>query len=466
MADEWFYQRNGQRFGPITSIDLRQMAIDGLLWPIDLVTKAGMTTWVEASKVKGLFTNNAPQAIQAPQINNGPSVNSEQNISNRAPTIPPPINEPFPFTENTVPQVASPIPSKPTLGSSIFSGLLQPTKPANVPTNQTPTVSTPAITTPLIPRLPFGLDPNAVILDHPVIYQGGHPALHKKADGRLLLTDNYILFVGESAADDLSFPFDSCKDLSKPAVGSFPQKLIDQANTTKAMADIGKSVAKFAGTWMGGSGGRLVKAAGGAGSDVAKGTTALGAPPKNRLTVVFLDSSKYPHKVLFDVSGSSKAEMEKRAEEIWMRISPFRPKFAGVEKPDQDVRKTGKVPTQSISGSVSSKSSYRILNPGTPVETVTGQELSQRLASGEVGLGTLVCLEFWVPIHMASNFGIFGSIGTGGSGRGGQGTQGRNGDAGISGPDPDGAAKGAGKSCKKRGGEPELPLPLESRAPL
>jgi hypothetical protein len=78
----------------------------------------------------------------------------------------------------------------------------------------------------------------------------------------------------------------------------------------------------------------------------------------------------------------------------------------------------------------------------------------------------LVCLEFWVPIHMASNFGIFGSIGTGGSGRGGQGTQGRNGDAGISGPDPDGAAKGAGKSCKKRGGEPELPLPLESRAPL
>lgn len=54
MAD-WYYARDGQQQGPITSAQLRQMAAAGQLQPDDLVFREGSKDWVAASTVAGLF---------------------------------------------------------------------------------------------------------------------------------------------------------------------------------------------------------------------------------------------------------------------------------------------------------------------------------------------------------------------------------------------------------------------------
>jgi hypothetical protein len=55
MADQWFYNRNGQKSGPVTLGDLRRLAANGGLSPEDQIWKEGMISWSPASSVKALF---------------------------------------------------------------------------------------------------------------------------------------------------------------------------------------------------------------------------------------------------------------------------------------------------------------------------------------------------------------------------------------------------------------------------
>ena len=54
MADTWYYSQQGQRCGPVTSDQLKQLANSGQLQPTDLVWKTGMAQWVKAQTIKGL----------------------------------------------------------------------------------------------------------------------------------------------------------------------------------------------------------------------------------------------------------------------------------------------------------------------------------------------------------------------------------------------------------------------------
>jgi hypothetical protein len=62
MADNWYVGRNGQRSGPFTTPQVRQMAASGELKPSEMVWKEGMANWVAASTIKEFFTN-APSAV-------------------------------------------------------------------------------------------------------------------------------------------------------------------------------------------------------------------------------------------------------------------------------------------------------------------------------------------------------------------------------------------------------------------
>lgn len=55
MATEWHYSRNGKQHGPVSVNELRELAADGQLQRDDLVWREGMTDWMPAEKVKGLF---------------------------------------------------------------------------------------------------------------------------------------------------------------------------------------------------------------------------------------------------------------------------------------------------------------------------------------------------------------------------------------------------------------------------
>jgi GYF domain 2/Domain of unknown function (DUF4282) len=54
MAD-WWYTKNGERQGPVSSSQLRQLAQSGELLPTDMVFKEGGTEWKLATTVSNLF---------------------------------------------------------------------------------------------------------------------------------------------------------------------------------------------------------------------------------------------------------------------------------------------------------------------------------------------------------------------------------------------------------------------------
>ncbi len=62
MAIAWYYSVNSNKHGPVTSAELKRLADKGELSPADLVWKEGLTAWVAASGVKGLFAN-APSTL-------------------------------------------------------------------------------------------------------------------------------------------------------------------------------------------------------------------------------------------------------------------------------------------------------------------------------------------------------------------------------------------------------------------
>ena len=64
MSQEWFYATDGQtNVSPVSTDELKRLALSGKLAPTDLVQMAGVPKWVPAAKVKGLF--DAPTPVVA-----------------------------------------------------------------------------------------------------------------------------------------------------------------------------------------------------------------------------------------------------------------------------------------------------------------------------------------------------------------------------------------------------------------
>lgn len=66
MASEWYYTKSGQRFGPVSGQQLKELATNGQLGQGDLVWQEGMAQWMPAKTVQGLFEvgSAAPAAIE------------------------------------------------------------------------------------------------------------------------------------------------------------------------------------------------------------------------------------------------------------------------------------------------------------------------------------------------------------------------------------------------------------------
>lgn len=85
MASDWFYSRNDEKHGPISSVELRQLARSGVLLPTDLIWKEGMPTWVKASSAKDLFGSTPqPPQPQEESTHNGPTVGIGHVVAARA----------------------------------------------------------------------------------------------------------------------------------------------------------------------------------------------------------------------------------------------------------------------------------------------------------------------------------------------------------------------------------------------
>lgn len=66
MATNWHYAKGGEKHGPITAAQLKELASTGQLHPDDLVWREDMKEWRKASTVKGLFSEHASASSPPP----------------------------------------------------------------------------------------------------------------------------------------------------------------------------------------------------------------------------------------------------------------------------------------------------------------------------------------------------------------------------------------------------------------
>ena len=69
MNQDWYYLSGGNRFGPIDTNKLKELAASGGLQPTDMLWRDGMAEWVPASSIKGLWPSGvapAPAVVAAP----------------------------------------------------------------------------------------------------------------------------------------------------------------------------------------------------------------------------------------------------------------------------------------------------------------------------------------------------------------------------------------------------------------
>lgn len=65
-AVEWYYAKGNEQHGPVSSAELKQLAVAGQVDAEDLVWREGMEDWIAARKVKGLFDDAGGPAAAAP----------------------------------------------------------------------------------------------------------------------------------------------------------------------------------------------------------------------------------------------------------------------------------------------------------------------------------------------------------------------------------------------------------------
>jgi len=78
----WWYTKSGERLGPHTSDELKVLAANGRLAPTDMVWKEGLTDWLQASSIKGLFAgdgSSVPPPLQTGAQANTPPATPKAN---------------------------------------------------------------------------------------------------------------------------------------------------------------------------------------------------------------------------------------------------------------------------------------------------------------------------------------------------------------------------------------------------
>lgn len=80
QTDDWYYTNEGQKYGPVTLVDLQAYARAGRLHPRhDMVWRQGMAGWQTAGEVEGLFARRATAPIE-PVVPPSPPATKSQKL--------------------------------------------------------------------------------------------------------------------------------------------------------------------------------------------------------------------------------------------------------------------------------------------------------------------------------------------------------------------------------------------------
>jgi len=432
----FFYSNSDQQFGPITSGELKQLAAEGRLLSTDLVWQEGGAKKVRAAQCRGLVfggpTKVPPSPPRLPPEPAPRQSKSPPPLASYSATTQPsadPVDFAFVHEESPrSPTSTADSVSEPKARASVLSSFVGSAKAAGQliakQTERTKllNVSLPNAfsalgkgnldseasgdqagagtdgTGPSEPdRLPDGKTEDALIFKCKAAYQGGHPRQTDPAEGVLLIFPDGLYFVAKDQSHDISMDCSQLLDVSNPVPGSFPETMVEKAESLQTLANYGQIAGSLAGF---GSMARAVN------STRSKQNAGLGATPKNRLVAVIAEGPA-KHKLLFDVRDTTARDMEKKADEFWRKTAKIRAHFFK-SKPvlpapgPSNPRVSASVPAP-IGGF---GTGLQIIRAGVPSGPHSEAEIRSMIERGELSSTDAIRIEVWLPISALGLLGI------------------------------------------------------------
>ena len=392
MAAEWFYEIDGEEYGPVTAVQLKQSATNGKLKADHLIWKEGMQKKVPAKSVKGLFEGD-PARQQS-------SVATATAAPPKPKQVPPPKKQDDDFVETEV--VEEEIEVVETVEAE------EEEKPKKDRKKDREEEEEPD-------------EPTEMLAEAPAIYREGHPKLDGPITGMLIVetTGLCFSFEEEEETEEVRISYAKIDNVLEPAKGDFPPAMKSKALKAKVAGKAGQLASGLLGKWMGGTAGDVTAKLGSSASKMAEGAGDLGKPPRNRLTI-FAQLKKGRCKIYIDIGGDTRDEMNEEAKVIYKKIQGARDKFSNQAKEPPAAQ--GNVNVLVVGGlggpgghpgaghggggmaaaPPSAGKPFRVLASGKLAGPFSLTEIRNLLAAGKVGGADMIGVETWLPVSTLS----------------------------------------------------------------
>jgi hypothetical protein len=408
MAADWYCDINGEQHGPLTALQLKQLAVAGKLQPAHPVWKEGMTQRVPAKSVKGLFDSPADVLAGGSPKQPAPAAKPKEEED---------LVE-FEMVEESAEDLVEleelePVEEKPAKGKKEKEKDKEEDEPE--------------------PEL---------IAEAAVVYREGLPDLDGPISGTLQVesTGLRFLFETDDEEDEYAISFKKIDNVMEPVKGDFPPAMKKKAMGKKIGGIAGKFAAGLVGKWMGGDAGKLVESAGKTAGNAASASGNLGKPPRNRVAVL-ATIRKERCKIYFDADGADRDEMNEEARILYKQIQKARDKHTKMVEEgttninivvnqapaeEKEAPESHKPAAAASAGRVAASGGTAALvhapttmTAGKPFRVMSGgrvrgpfslAELRSMIGSGQVGDADLIGVETWLPV------GTLGGLLAGGGG--------------------------------------------------
>ena len=405
MVAEWFYETDGEEYGPVTAVQLKQSATNGKLKADHLIWKEGMQKKVPAKSVKGLFEGEAARQQS--------SVATATEAPPKPRQAPPPKKQDDDFVETEV--VEEEIEVVETVEAD------EEEKPKKDRKKDREEEEEPD-------------EPPEMLAEAPAIYREGHPKLDGPITGMLIVetTGLCFSFEEEEETEEVRISYAKIDNVLEPAKGDFPPAMKSKALKAKVAGKAGQLASGLLGKWMGGTAGDMTAKLGSSASKMAEGAGDLGKPPRNRLTI-FAQLKKGRCKIYIDIGGDTRDEMNEEAKVIYKKIQSARDKFSN--KASEAPAAQGNVNVLVVGGlggpgahpggghggsgmaaaPPSAGKPFRVLASGKLAGPFSLTEIRNLLAAGKVGGADMIGVETWLPVSTLSGL-LGGGKAAGGAG--------------------------------------------------
>ena len=404
MVAEWFYEIEGEEYGPVTAVQLKQSATSGKLKADHLIWKEGMQRKVPAKSVKGLFDGESAKTAGGSTAVAAPPKPKQAPAPKKADDD---LVETEVVEEEEVVETLEAVEEEE-----------KPKKDRKKEREQEEEAEEPEM-----------------LAEASAVYREGHPKLDGPITG-MLIVENIGLcfsFEEEEETEEVRISYAKIDNVLEPAKGDFPPEMKSKAMKAKVAGKAGQLASGLLGKWMGGTAGDMTAKLGSTASKMAEGAGDLGKPPRNRLTI-FAQLKKGRCKIYIDIAGDTRDEMNEEAKVIYKKIQSARDKYSNREKEQPagqgnvNVLVVGGMggPVGGLGGGghggggalaaapPSAGKPFRVLASGKLAGPFSLAEIRNLLAAGKVGGADMIGVETWLPVSTLS--GLLGGGKAGGAG--------------------------------------------------